>query len=104
VTDMEVMKTLRKEFKYQNAKFGPCKEQSLPGFIAVMEVAIAQAKEAWVKNKEGDRDTPLEEIVKVVAVGFRCLQKYGDRGSAEATDDKSRLIVGKERELYDKRT
>lgn len=82
----EVYAAIDKERNHQDAKWGPNKPQSLPGFLIVLEKELQEAKEAWVKNVEGDH-APLNEIVQIAATAVACLEKYGVKGSATATND-----------------
>jgi len=84
----EVMKAVQAEMNYQDAKWGEDKEQSLPGYLLIMRGLVDQASEAWVKNSHDPRSTPLEQVLKSVAVGLRCLETYGVTGSAVATNDR----------------
>lgn len=81
-----VYDAITREREYQDAKFGPLKEQSLAGFLIVLENEIAEAKHGWTKNLTG-RSSALHEIVQVAATAVACLERYGVEGSAYATND-----------------
>lgn len=73
----DVFEAIIKERNRQNEKFGKDKQQSLPGFIVILENEIAEAKHAWTKNITGKHQTPCEEILQVAATAVACLEKYG---------------------------
>lgn len=75
------------ERDYQDNKWGKDKEQSLPGYLLIMQKEINEAVAGWIKDDSTRRNTPLEEIVQVVATGVKCLEVYGVKGSAEPTND-----------------
>ena len=93
----QVFEAIRGERAYQDVKWGPRKPQSLPGFLLVMRTELDEAEIAWAKNQVESRHTPLEEILQVVTVGIRCLEKYGVEGSARATDDITEYQMHEER-------
>ena len=82
----EVYSAIDKERNHQDDKWGPNKPQSLPGFLIVLEKELQEAKDAWVKNVEGEH-AALNEIVQIAAAAVACLEKYGVTGSAIATND-----------------
>jgi len=81
-----VLEAIESEMRYQNAKWGADKEQSLPGFLLVMKRELAEAEEGWIKGHE-ERDSALAEIVQVVATGIQCLNRYGVVGCPKASND-----------------
>lgn len=97
MTTEKLLTAIEIEMGYQDIKWGPNRQQSLPGYIAVMENEIAEAKLAWAKNLTGLRSTPLEEILQVVTVGYRCLLQYGVLGTARATNDITEMEMRDER-------
>lgn len=97
MTIEQVFTEIVKERAYQQRKFGLDKQQSLPGFIAIMRSELREADEAWIKNKADPRQSPLEEILQVAATAVACLEKYGCLGSARATDDITDAQVLEER-------
>ena len=82
----EVYAAVDKERNHQDDKWGANKPQSLPGFLMVLEKELQEAKDAWVKNVDGEH-APLNEIVQIAATAVACLEKYGVTGSATATND-----------------
>ena len=82
----EVYSAINKERDHQDNKWGINKPQSLPGFLVVLEKELQEAKDAWVKNVEGEH-AALNEIVQIAATAVACLEKYGVTGSAIATND-----------------
>ena len=86
LTPTEVFEAIEAERARQDAKWGPNKPQSLPGFLMVMEAELAEAQQGWLKNVEG-RHAPLNEVVQLAAVCFACLERYGVTGTAVATND-----------------
>lgn len=82
----EVFDSIVKERKHQDDKWGPNKPQSLPGFLIILERELQEAKDAWLKNVEGEH-AALNEIVQIAATAVACLEKYGVTGSAIATND-----------------
>lgn len=85
-----VLEAIDAELAHQEARHGkgPArgKAQSLAGFLVILESEIGQARNGWLRNSPG-RNSPLAEIVQVVATGIACLNKYGVEGSAEPTYD-----------------
>jgi hypothetical protein len=82
----EVCAAVQDEMAYQDIKWGADKQQSLPGYMVVMENELRKAREGWCANKSG-RESALAEILQTVTVGIRCLEQYGITGWAVATDD-----------------
>ena len=82
----EVLFDVMEEIYFQDNKFGVAKPQSLPGFIAILENEIAEAKLGWTKDLEG-RSSALHEIRQVAAVAIQCMMRYGTTGNAIATND-----------------
>lgn len=83
----DVLDAINAEFTYQDAKHGPNRDQSLPGYLMVMRSELNEADDGWNKNLTG-RSSALHEITQVVAVGLRCLNDYGTEGSAASTRDR----------------
>lgn len=81
----ETIAAISTELDYQDDKWGS-KEQSLPGYLLIMKKEIDEAIEGWMKNAPG-RNSPLHEIVQVVAVGIQCLEQYGTTGCTINTND-----------------
>lgn len=82
----EVIDAVKGEHAYQDRKWGEDKQQSLPGYIMIMDKKIRDASDGWTTDATG-RDSALSEVLQVVAVGIRCLQTYGVTGWAVATND-----------------
>lgn len=76
----EVVQAINAEFDYQDAKHGPDRRQTLPGYLLVMESELLEAKLGWNKNLTG-RSSALHEVVQTVAVGLRCLRDHGTEGN-----------------------
>lgn len=74
------------ERNHQIAKYGIDKQQSLPGFLLIIERELAEAKEGWIKNHTG-RNSPMHEVLQIAAVCVAAMEKYGTTGSATSTDD-----------------
>lgn len=90
----QVYKAIDKERDHQDQKWGADKQQSLPGFLLVMQGELNEAIEGWQKNKT-DRHAPLNEVVQLAATAVACLEKYGTTGSAKSTDDISQVCPPK---------
>ena len=82
MTFEQVMESLRQERDYQDSKWGSLdeKQQSVAGFMIVLEKELGEAKDGWMKNVEG-RHSSLAEIRQVAAVAVACLQQYGIEGN-----------------------
>lgn len=87
-TREEVFLAISKERIYQERKWGD-KNQSLPGFLLIMQKELDEAELAWCKNVRGDRQTVLEEIVQVAATAVACLERYGIEGNTISVGDKT---------------
>ena len=74
------------ELQHQEIKWGPNKEQSVPGYLLIMRKELAEAENGWMKSVEG-RDSVLSEIVQVAATAISCLNEYGTSGCPRATND-----------------
>ena len=82
----QALHALFTELEYQRRKWGPDKQQSLPGYLLILESELREAKHGWIKDL-GGRSAPLAEIVQIAAVAVACLTRYGTSGSAGATND-----------------
>lgn len=80
-----VLSAIKAEREYQIQQWGVDKEQSLPGFLLVMESILNKAKSSWLRPKTG-RESTLQEIVQLTATGIACLEKYGVTGSDAPMD------------------
>jgi hypothetical protein len=74
------------ERAHQAAKYGPRKEQSLPGFLLILRKELEEAELAWQKGGEG-RNSAMAEVLQVAAVAVAALEKYGLTGCPRASDD-----------------
>jgi hypothetical protein len=83
----EVLSCIRQEWERQDARWGPSKQQSLPGYLAIIEYRLVQAKLGWLRGLRG-RDSALAGIAQAVSVGLRCLKQYGITGNTVATNDR----------------
>lgn len=81
-----VQDAIEKEMQHQRDKWGADKQQSLPGYLLVMQYELNEAIDGWMKNKAG-RNSTLQEIVQVVTTGIVALEYYGVDGSALSTND-----------------
>lgn len=75
------------EREHQDKKYGVDKPQSLPGFLLVLQREVQEAIDGWMNGVYEGRDAPLHEVVQVAATAVACLEKYGTRGTALATND-----------------
>jgi hypothetical protein len=82
----DVMLHIKKEISHQDKKWGTDKQQSLPGYILIMQKKIRDAQNGWCSDTPG-RNSALSEMLQAVTVGIRCLQEYGVTGWAQATND-----------------
>lgn len=84
----EVLSEIEREMDYQDDKWGN-KEQSLPGYLLIMKKEIDEAIDGWMRGdvRKDSRNSPLHEIVQVVAVGVQCLEQYGTAGCTINTND-----------------
>jgi hypothetical protein len=64
------------EREFQDRKFGPGSNHTIGEWILIMESELAEAKVALIKGGKG-RDSVLQEIVQVCAVGVACLEQHG---------------------------
>ncbi len=85
-TRAEVYQAIDAERLNQEIKWGMDKQQSLPGFLLVIEDELAEAKKGWCKNLQG-KSAPLNELVQVAATCVAALERYGTTGSAMSTND-----------------
>lgn len=82
-----VLEAITNELKHQDAKWGKDKEQSLAGFLIVIQNELNEAVEGWTHDTDG-RDSCLAELVQVIAVALRAVNRYGTVGCAAATNDR----------------
>lgn len=84
----EVKLAIEDELIHQARKYGIDKQQSFPGYVAIMQRELNEATDGWFTGAEG-RDSALAEIVQVVATGIACLNEYGVVGCPAATNDRA---------------
>lgn len=82
-----VNESISRELEYQSLKWGYDKEQSLPGYLLIMQQELKEAIDGWMINDRSARNSTLEEVLQVVATGIRCLNDYGVKGNALSTSD-----------------
>lgn len=78
----QVVDLIRIERTIQDAKWGPLseKQQSLAGYMTILENKLLTAKSSWIANVGGNY-TALNEVLKIAAVAVACLQQYGNEGN-----------------------
>jgi hypothetical protein len=78
----EVVASLKLEREFQDAKYGSIdnKQQSVAGYLLVLEAELNEAKTGWLKNVEG-KHSSLAEIRQIAAVAIACLQQHGFEGN-----------------------
>lgn len=81
-----VLQAITNELIHQDEKWGKDKEQSLPGFLLVLQNELDEAKAGWTHDSEG-RDSCLWELVQVIAVALRAVNRYGTLGCAQSRND-----------------
>jgi hypothetical protein len=86
LTQEQVFEAIVKERQHQKEKWGENREQSLPGFLLVVQAELDEAIYGWIKNLPG-KSAPLNELVQVAAVCVAALEKYGLTGNTFSTDD-----------------
>jgi len=91
-----VQGAIENELAHQRQKWGKDKQQSLPGYLLVMQYELNEAIDGWMKNKAG-RNSTLQEIVQVVATGIAALDFYGVDGNALSTNDITEAELKRER-------
>ncbi len=82
LTFEEVVASIKQERDRQDAKWGPLEDrnQSIAGFLLVLQAELDEAVAGWIKNKEGDHSS-LNEIRQVAAVAVACLMTHGLTGN-----------------------
>jgi len=81
-----VFAEINREREHQIAKYGQEKEQSLPGWLIILENELAEAKYAWTKGGVG-RDSAMHEVLQIAATAVAALEAYGCVGCPRATND-----------------
>lgn len=81
MTLFEVQQHVEVERLFQDSKHGPIETHphTIGEWILIMESELAEAKLALIKGGEG-RDSVLQEILQVVAVGIACMEQHGVKG------------------------
>lgn len=95
ITD-PVKEAIEAELDHQCDKWGKDKQQSLAGYLLIMQYELEEAIDGWMKDKAG-RNSPLHEIVQVVATGITALNFYGVEGNALSTNDITEVEVRNKR-------
>jgi NTP pyrophosphatase (non-canonical NTP hydrolase) len=80
--DPAVVDAIEEEREHQIAKWGANKNQTLEGYILILQKELDEAVNGWMKNDTRPRSTALEEIVQVAAVAVACLEQHGVVGNA----------------------
>lgn len=96
----DVYRAIDAEREHQAQKYGADRCLSLPGFLLVIELELAEAKLACVKGGDG-RHSALAELVQVAATAVAALEKYGIEGCPAPTDDflpRGIVVAGTERD------
>jgi hypothetical protein len=78
----QVLTAIVAERAHQDEKWGPLstKQQSIAGYLLVLEKELDEAKSGWIMNAEG-RDSALAEVLQIAAVAVACLQQHGLNGN-----------------------
>lgn len=78
----DIFEMICKERDYQDQKWGSIeqKNQSVAGFLLVLESELNEAKQGWMKNRQG-RESSLGEIMQIAAVALACLEQHGTSGN-----------------------
>lgn len=77
-----VMEAIKKERQHQDEKWGSLdeKNQSIAGFLQILQGELYEAQLGWLKNREG-RHSALAEILQVATVAVACLEQHGLEGN-----------------------
>lgn len=78
----DVFDAICEERRLQDEKWGSLedKQQSVAGYLLILESELEEAKAGWMKNKTG-RHSALSEILQIASVAVACLQQYGTEGN-----------------------
>lgn len=82
----KVFEAIDEERQYQDDKFGDKKEQSVAGFLVLIQNELDEARLGWAKDSKG-RNSVMHEIRQIAAVCVGAMEKYGTTGNAISTDD-----------------
>ena len=82
MTFNEAIESIKLERDYQDSKWGSLeeKQQSVAGYLVILEKELEEAKNGWMKNKPG-KDSALAEIRQIAAVAIACMQQHGIIGN-----------------------
>lgn len=83
----EIIAAIQAERDHQRSKYGADKQQSLPGYLLIIERELAEAKEGWAKGIDNGRHSPMAEIVQIAATCIAAIETYGTEGNAVSTND-----------------
>jgi hypothetical protein len=81
-----VYDAIDRERQHQIDKYGIDKQQSVPGFLLIIENELNEAKAGWTRDLQG-RHSVMHEILQIAATCVAAMEKYGTTGSAISTDD-----------------
>lgn len=70
---LEIAAAMHREADYQDAKWG-IRERSIACQLLVMQAELDEAREAFVRGRDEDA---LCEILQVMTVGMRALERFG---------------------------
>ena len=75
--NQEVLDAIQEERVFQNRKWGTIAEHphEVGGYLTLMRKLLTEAEFAW-SSQRGD-DGALDELRKVVSVGFACMEQHG---------------------------
>ena len=82
MTFEQAVESVKTERDYQDAKWGTLEEknQSVAGYLVILEKELEEAKNGWIKNTEG-KHSALAEIRQIAAVAIACIQQHGVDGN-----------------------
>jgi hypothetical protein len=82
MTFEQAIESVKIEREHQDLKWGTLEEknQSVAGYLVILEKELEEAKNGWMKNKPG-KDSALAEIRQIAAVAMACIQQHGIEGN-----------------------
>lgn len=83
----DIYKAVDVEREHQDNKRGANRPQSLLGFIEILKKELQEVEDGWYEGIDHGRNSPLAELVQVVAVAVACMEKYGVEGTVLNKDD-----------------
>jgi hypothetical protein len=86
LTQQQVFEAITAERKRQDEKWGADRQQSLAGYLLIVQAELNEAILGWIKNSLG-KSAPLNELVQVAAVCVAALEQYGTTGNTYSTLD-----------------